>query len=66
MSVPSLVTAGTRGKAAARLGPFMDRVRHLLHAAGVLYADETPARVAGHLHYVHVACTEVPHRDAHW
>ena len=24
----------------------------------MLYADETPARVAGHLHYVHVACTE--------
>ena len=33
-------------------------VRVLLHAAGVLYADETPARAAGHLHYVHVACTE--------
>ena len=23
----------------------------------MLYADETPARAAGHLHYVHVACT---------
>src|SRR6266581_192395 len=51
-------TAGIRGRAAARLGPFMDRVRDLLRAAGVLYADETPARTAGHLHYVHVACTE--------
>jgi transposase len=51
-------TASVRGKAAGRLGPFMDRVRELLHAAGVLYADETPARAAGHLHYVHVACTE--------
>ncbi|MGH3124405.1 MAG: IS66 family transposase, partial [Streptosporangiaceae bacterium] len=50
--------AGVRGKAAARLGPFMDRVRELLPAAPVLYADETPARVAGKLHYVHVACTE--------
>jgi transposase len=50
--------AGVRGKAAARLGPFMDRARELLHAAGVLYADETPARAAGKLHYVHVACTE--------
>ncbi len=50
--------AGVRGKAAARLGPFMDRVRVLLREAGVLYADETPARTAGHLHYVHVACTE--------
>jgi transposase len=35
----------------------MDQVRELLRSAGVLYADETPARVAGHLHYVHVACT---------
>ena len=50
--------AGVRGRAARLLGPFMDRVRELLHAAGVLYADETPARVAGKLHYVHVACTE--------
>ena len=58
VSVSAGFTAGIRGKAAARLGPFMDRVRVLLHAAGVLYADETPARAAGHLHYVHVACTE--------
>ncbi len=36
----------------------MDRVRELLRAAGVLYADETPARTGGHLHYVHVSCTE--------
>jgi transposase len=50
--------AGVRGKAAARLGPFMDRVRDLLVTAEVLYADETPARTAGKLHYVHVACTE--------
>jgi transposase len=50
--------AGVRGKAAARLDPFMDRVRALLREAGVLYADETPARAAGQLHYVHVACTE--------
>jgi transposase len=50
--------AGIRGKAAARLGPFMDRVRELLPAAPVLYADETPARCAGKLRYVHVACTE--------
>jgi transposase len=28
--------AGVRGKAAARLGPFMDRVRVLLREAGVL------------------------------
>ena len=35
----------------------MDRVRELLPAAPVLYADETPARAAGNLRYVHVACT---------
>ena len=51
-------TAGIRGKAAALLAPFMDRVRELLPAVPVLYADETPARAAGRLHYVHVACTE--------
>ena len=50
--------AGIRGRAAGRLGPFMDRVRQLLRAVPVLYADETPARSAGKLHYVHVACTE--------
>jgi transposase len=49
--------AGVRGKAAARLEPFMDHVRGLLRQAGVLYADETPARAAGGLGYVHVACT---------
>ena len=58
VSISAGFIAGIRGKAAARLGPFMDRVRELLRAAGVLYADETPARTAGHLHYVHVACTE--------
>jgi transposase len=50
--------AGIRGKAARLLPPFMDRVRELLHATPVLYAGETPARAAGRLHYVHVACTE--------
>jgi transposase len=58
VSVSAGFTAGVRGKAAARLGPFMDRVRELLPAAPVLYADETPARCAGKLRYVHVACTE--------
>src|SRR6266704_1189872 len=58
VQVPAGFTAGIRGKAAARLGPFPDRVRDLLRDAGVLYADETPARTAGKLRYVHVACTE--------
>jgi transposase len=46
------------GQAAARLGPFLDRVRLLLRAAPVLGADETPAWVDGAWKYVHVACTE--------
>jgi transposase len=50
--------AGVRGKAAGLLGPFMERVRALLRHAGVLGADETPARAGGALAYVHVACTE--------
>ena len=58
VNVSAGFVAGVRGKAAARLGPFMDRVRQLLASVPVLYADETPARAAGKLHYVHVACTE--------
>jgi transposase len=40
-------TAGIRGKAAARLGLFTDRVTELLGAAAVLYADETPPAPPG-------------------
>jgi transposase len=58
VSVSTGFMAGVRGKTAARLGPFMDRVRELLSQAGVLYADETPARAAEHLHYMHIALTE--------
>jgi transposase len=58
VNVSAGFVAGVRGRAAARLGPFMDRVRELLSTVAVLYADETPARAAGKLHYVHVACTE--------
>jgi transposase len=50
--------AGVRGKAAARLEPFMDHVRLLLRQAGVLHADETPAHAGGRLEYVHVVCTK--------
>jgi transposase len=49
---------GVRHKAAGKLEPFMDHVRALLRQAGVIYADETPARAATGLEYVHVACTE--------
>ncbi len=58
VNVSAGFVAGVRGKAARRLGPFTDRVRELLAGVPVLYADETPARAAGQLHYVHVACTE--------
>ena len=58
VNVSAGFVAGVRGKAAARLGPFTDRVRELLAGVAVLYADETPARADGKLRYVHVACTE--------
>jgi transposase len=58
VNVSAGFVAGVRGKAARLLSPFMGRVRELLPAVPVLYADETPARAAGKLHYVHVACTE--------
>jgi transposase len=51
--------AGVRGKAAALIGAsgFAGRVRDLLKDAPALFADETPARAAGGLRYVHLACT---------
>jgi transposase len=48
----------TRRRAARLLEPFMTRVRQLLHGAGLLHVDETPARTAGGLAYLHVACNE--------
>jgi transposase len=49
--------AGIRGRAAAALVPFMEHVAGLLRTAPALNADETPARAAKSLAYVHVACT---------
>jgi transposase len=51
--------ASVRGKAAALLeaGGFIDRIRELLRSSPALHVDETPARAAGKLAYVHVACT---------
>ena len=51
--------AGVRRKAAALIGAsgFAGRVRDLLRSAPAVHADETPARTAGGLHYVHLACT---------
>jgi transposase len=47
------------GEAAKRLGPFVTRMRALLHVVDVLHVDETPTRFGGGLSYVHVACTDV-------
>ena len=51
--------AGVRGKAARLIesSGFMDLVAGLLKEAGAVHADETPARAAGGLRYVHLACT---------
>ncbi|MGE5289436.1 MAG: IS66 family transposase [Micromonosporaceae bacterium] len=51
--------AGIRGKAAALVAGsgFMQRVQELLKAAPAVHADETPARAAGGMRYVHLACT---------
>ncbi len=51
--------AGVRGKAAALVAGsgFMDRVRELLKTAPAVHADETPARAASGMRYVHLACT---------
>jgi transposase len=51
--------ASVRGKAAVLLerGGFVAHLRDLLRSAPALHADETPARAAGALAYVHVACT---------
>ncbi|MCA1835766.1 MAG: IS66 family transposase, partial [Actinobacteria bacterium] len=50
--------ASVRGRAARILErTFLPRVRELLREAGVLHVDETPARAAGGLRYVHVAAT---------
>jgi transposase len=51
--------AGIRGKAAALVAGsgFMDRVKELLKDAPAVHADETPARAAGGMRYVHLACT---------
>ena len=51
--------AGVRAKAAGMVesSGFMDLVKELLRQAEAVHADETPARAAKGLRYVHLACT---------
>ena len=51
--------AGVRAKAAGLVGVsgFTDLVKELLRQAEAVHADETPARAAGGMRYVHLACT---------
>jgi transposase len=51
--------AGVRAKAAALIesSGFTELVAGLLKEAEAVHADETPARAAGGLRYVHLACT---------
>jgi transposase len=51
--------AGVRAKAAALVASsgFMDLVKELLRQAEAVHVDETPARAAGGMRYVHLACT---------
>jgi transposase len=56
--------AGIRGRSAAALAPFMAHVAALLRTAPALNADETPARAAKGLAYVHVAGRSAADIDA--
>lgn len=49
--------AAVTGQAAEAVTPATDVIRQRLIAAGMLHVDETGARVAGRLHWVHVAST---------
>jgi transposase len=59
--------AGLRAAAAQLLTQrFLPQVRALIAAAPVAHADETTARAAGALTYLHVASHPVPDRHARW
>jgi transposase len=59
IKVPAGWIAPVRAKAAALVesGGFLDLVKDLPGQAEAVHADETPARAAGGLRYVHLACT---------
>ena len=59
IGVPVEFVASVRARTARLLeAAFLPRVRELLTGVGVLHADETPARAAKGLSYVHIAATE--------
>lgn len=51
--------AGLLGTAEEALAPFTEEIRDQLRNAEVAHFDETGARVAGKLWWVHVACTDL-------
>jgi transposase len=56
--VASGTVAAILGECADGLADFIDAVRSQLAAAPVAHFDETGARVAGRLHWLHSACTD--------
>ena len=58
VAVATGAVAGLVGEAAAKAAPAVEEIREQLVAAGVVHLDETGARVAGRLHWIHSASTD--------